>query len=101
MKTPHQIWHKSVRPYQEQTPSWEYPQGSEVKEVDSTGQVRLNNRRYYISKALAGRKVGLLEIEKRILVLYRRTLVCELDPLQSRSFAGDRTWSCKTSSNKV
>jgi hypothetical protein len=33
-------------------------------------------------------------------VYYRGTLVCELDPLQSRSFAGDRTWSCKTSSGK-
>jgi len=87
MKTPHQIWHKSVRPYQEQTPSWEYPQGSEVKEVDSTGQVRLNNRRYYITKALAGRQVGLLEIEKRILALYRRTLVCELDPLNDKNLS--------------
>jgi hypothetical protein len=87
MKTPHQIWHKSVRPYQEQTPSWEYPQGSEVKEVDSTGQVRLNNRRYYITKALAGRQVGLLEIEKRILALYRRTLVCELDSLNDKNLS--------------
>ena len=87
MKTPHQIWQKSVRPYQEQTPSWKYPQGSEVKEVDSRGQVRLNNRRYYISKALAGRQVGLLEIEMRILVLYRRTLVCELDPQNSKNLS--------------
>src|SRR5260370_41004117 len=36
-------------------------------------------------------------VEARLLVYYRRTLVCELDPLQSRSFAGDRAWSCKTS----
>jgi len=101
MRTPHQIWQKSLRPYQEQPPHWAYPRGSEVKEVDSIGQLRLDGRRYYISKALAGREVGLLEVEQRILVYYRRTLVCELDPLQSRSFAGDRTWSCKTSSNKV
>lgn len=101
MRTPQQIWQKSVRPYQEQPPCWEYPRGSEVKEVDSIGQLRLDGRRYYISKALAGREVGLLAVEHRILVYYRRTLVCELDPLQSRSFAGDRTWSCKTSSNKV
>jgi len=101
MRTPHQLWQKSVRPYQEQASPWEYGSGSEVKEVDSIGQLRLNHRRYYISKALAGREVGLLEVEQRILVYYRRTLVCELDPLQSRSYAGDRAWSCQTSGGKV
>ncbi len=101
MKTPHQVWQKSTRPYCEQAPRWEYPNGSEVKEVDSQGQLRLNQRRYYISKALAGREVGLLEVEQRILAFYRRTLVCELDPLQSRSYSGDRAWSCQTSSGKM
>lgn len=90
MKTPHEVWQKSTRPYYEQTARWEYPSGSEVKEVDSQGQLRLNHRRYYISKALAGREVGLLEVEQRILAFYRKTPVCELDPLQSRSFVGER-----------
>jgi len=97
MKTPHQLWQKSTRLYQEIAARWEYAQGSEIKEVDSIGQLRLDGRRYYISKALAGREVGLMGMGERILVYYRRTLVCELDPLQSRSFAGDRSWSCKTS----
>jgi transposase InsO family protein len=100
MRTPHQIWRKSTRPYQEQPACWQYAPGSEVKEVDSVGQLRLDRRRYYISRALAGRQVGLLAVQQRILVYYRRTLVCELDPLQSRSFAGDRAWSCKTSDPK-
>jgi hypothetical protein len=100
MKTPHQIWQRSPRPYQEKPPRWEYAQGSEIKEVDTIGQLRLHRRRYYISKALAGREVGLLEMGQRILVYYRSTLVCELDPLQSRSFAGDRACSCKTSASK-
>jgi transposase InsO family protein len=84
MKTPHQVWTKSLRPYREQPTAWSYPSGSEVKEVDSIGQFRLQGRRHYISKALAGREVGLLEVEQRILVFYRQTLVCELDPLQPR-----------------
>lgn len=87
MRTPHQVWEKSLRPYREQSARWQYPSGSEVKEVDSIGQFRLNRRRYYISKALAGRVVGLLEVNQRILVYYRRTLICELDPLQARSIA--------------
>jgi len=90
MKTPHQVWQPSLRPYREHAPRCEYPSGSEVKEVDSIGQMRLNHRRYYISKALAGREVGLLEVEQRILVYYRRTLVCELDPRQTRSVAAQR-----------
>jgi transposase InsO family protein len=86
MRTPHQVWQKSVRPYREQWVAWPYPAGSEVKEVDRTGQLRWQHRRYYISKALAGREVGLQDVGARILVHYRRTLVCELDPQPPRSF---------------
>lgn len=89
MRTPHQIWHKSLRRYRESASPWAYPSGSEVKEVDSIGQFRLNHRRHYISKALAGRQVGLVEAQQRILVYYRQTLICELDPLQPRSIAAD------------
>lgn len=89
MRTPHQIWHKSLRRYRESAAPWAYPSGSEVKEVDSIGQFRLNHRRHYISKALAGRQVGLVEAQQRILVYYRQTLICELDPLQSRSIPAD------------
>jgi transposase InsO family protein len=87
MRTPHQIWHKSARPYRESCAGWKYPSGSEVKEVDSIGQCRLDRKRYYISKALAGREVGIVEVGQRLLVFYRRTLVCELDPLSARSIA--------------
>jgi len=91
MRTPHQIWHKSLRRYRESAAPWTYPSGSEVKEVDSIGQFRLNHRRHYISKALAGRHVGLVEAQQRILVYYRQTLICELDPLQPRSIPADRS----------
>lgn len=87
MKTPHQVWRKSLRSYREQSPAWQYASGTEVKQVDRIGQFRLAGRRHYISKALAGREVGLLEVDQRILVYYRQTLVCELDPLQPRSIA--------------
>lgn len=86
MRTPHQVWEKSVRPYRDSSPDWEYPSGSEVKELDSIGQLRWNRRRYFVSKALARKQVGLLEVRQRILVYYRRTLVCELDPLHPRTF---------------
>ena len=84
MKTPDQVWHKSLRTFRESQSAWQYPQGSEVKEVDRNGQFRLHRHRHYITKALAGKEVGLLEVEHRILVFYRRTLICELDPMQPR-----------------
>jgi hypothetical protein len=84
MKTPDQVWHKSSRVFRESASAWKYPAGSEVKEVDRNGQFRLNRHRHYITKALAGKEVGLLEVEHRILVFYRRTLLCELDPMQPR-----------------
>lgn len=84
MRTPQQVWQKSLRPYRDSTPDWQYPSGSEVQELDSMGQFRLNGRRYFVSKALAGKRVGLLEVQQRFLVYYRRTLVCELDPLHPR-----------------
>jgi transposase InsO family protein len=85
MKTPDQVWHKSSRAFQESQSPWQYPAGSEVKQVDRNGQFRLHRYRHYITKALAGKEVGLLEVEHRVLVFYRRTLICELDPMQPRS----------------
>jgi hypothetical protein len=85
MKTPNQVWHKSPRMFQPSQSVWEYPAGSEVKEVDRNGQFRLHRHRHYITKALAGKEVGLLEVDQRILVFYRRTLICELDPMQPNS----------------
>lgn len=94
MRTPRQVWEKSLRPYRDSTPGWEYPSGSEVKELDSMGQFRLDGRRYFVSKALAGKTVGLLEVQQRFLVYYRRTLVCELHPRIRE--AADRSPVCSS-----
>ena len=82
MKTPDQVWHKSPRQFRESMSAWHYPADSEVKQVDRNGQFRLHRQRHYITKALAGKEVGLLEVAHRTLVFYRRTLICELDPMQ-------------------
>ena len=44
--------------------------------------------------ALAGERVQLLRLPERILVLYCRSLVRELDLVHQRSTAVDRWWHC-------
>ncbi|HET9182784.1 MAG TPA: hypothetical protein VFP59_11670, partial [Candidatus Angelobacter sp.] len=59
------------------------------------GHIRIDGRRWEISRALAGEWVQLIRLEEKILVYYCRSLVRELDPLSHRSFAVDRwlSWS--------
>jgi transposase InsO family protein len=79
MKTPASVWRPSPRAYQPNPPEWEYPQGAEVRRLESNGQLKLNGRRWQLSGPLAGERVQLVRIDQRVLVLYRRTLIRELD----------------------
>lgn len=79
MKTPGQLWRPSVRRYQPRPTEWTYPAEAEVQTIDRHGLLRWRGQRYWISGALAGELVGLLEIGGRMLVYYRRTLIRELD----------------------
>jgi len=85
MKTPGSVWRKSERVYQPQPPGWEYETGAELCRVADHGAVRIQGRRWEISRALAGQWVQLIRIESRILVYYCRTLVRELDLLEHPS----------------
>jgi len=71
-----------------------------VKQVDRTDSSGCN-RSALITKALAGKEVGLLEVEHRILVFYRRTLICELDPMQPRSTMAPHRDACGPSVKDV
>lgn len=79
MRTPDQVWQKSTRPFQENPAPWSYPQGYETVQIESSGQVKIEGRRHWISGPLAGEQVGLLQVSGRVLVYYRKTLIRELD----------------------
>jgi len=79
MKTPDQVWNQSAKPYQLKPTEWQYPIEAEVQEIDRHGLLRRGGQRYWISGALAGERVGLVEVGERTLVYYRRTLIRELD----------------------
>jgi transposase InsO family protein len=95
MQTPATVWRQSERRYEPNPRRWEYEQGSEVVKVAPEGHIRVDGRRWEISRALAGEWVQLIRVEERILVYYCRSLVRELDQLSHRSFAVDRwlSWS--------
>ncbi len=79
MKTPASVWHPSPRAYQPNPAEWEYPEGAEVHRLEPNGQLKLNGRRWQIGGPLAGERVQLVRIDQRALVMYRNTVVRELD----------------------
>ena len=84
MKTPASVWQKSQRVYDPHPPAWEYPSGSRVLKVDSSGKLDAYGIRWTISRALSRERVQLERVGSRALVYYCRTLIRELD-LQNRS----------------
>lgn len=94
MQTPATIWRQSERRYDPNPLRWEYEAGSEVVKVGAAGQIWVEGRRWEISRALAGERVQLIRLEKRILVYYCRSLVRELEQFSHRSYVVDRWLNC-------
>lgn len=90
MKTPASVWKKSQRAYDPHPPAWEYPSGSRVLKVDSSGKLDACGVRWFISRALCGERVQLQRVGSRVLVYYCRTLIRELDLQKGSSLAVDR-----------
>ncbi|HEX2328552.1 MAG TPA: IS481 family transposase [Candidatus Angelobacter sp.] len=89
MRTPAELWRSSERKFQSWPVAWVYPAGTEVTEVDRSGSIRLQGRRWYLTQTLVDQQVGVTEVGPRWLVHYRRTLIAELDPRQSGSVLVD------------
>jgi len=85
MQTPASVWQPSLRPFVADPVGWQYPNGAELHRLEKTGQLTLNGRRWQVAGALANEQVRLIRIEQRILVVYRNTLVRELDLVSQSS----------------
>jgi transposase InsO family protein len=90
MKTPASVWQKSHRVYDAHPPAWEYPSGSRVLKVDSSGKLDAYGVRWSISRALCGERVQLERVGSRALVYYCRTLIRELDLQKGSSLTVER-----------
>ena len=79
MQTPASLWTPSPRRYDPNPPRWQYPADAEVRQLEKTGQLQLDGRRWQVAGPLAGEPVQLVRLAQRILIFYRNTLVRELD----------------------
>jgi hypothetical protein len=55
--------------------------------LEKTGQLKLQGRRWQVAGVLANEPVRLIQVEKRVLVFYRNTLIRELDLVLQASTA--------------
>ena len=79
MRTPASVWRKSERRYEKEIRDWIYPAGAELMRLESTGQLKLAEKRWQVAGPLAGEIVQLVRIQQRVLVFFANTLVRELD----------------------
>lgn len=85
MATPSTRWQPSPRAYQAQPKEWEYPASMQVVQLCGQGQFQWQKRRWDVSRALRGQRVGLEPIGDRVLVYFCNTPLRELDPQQGTS----------------
>jgi len=79
MKTPASRWRPSAQAYDPDPAQWQYPEGAQVERLEKDGQLKLQGRRWQIAGTLPNEQVRLVQVEKRVLVFYRNTLIRELD----------------------
>jgi transposase InsO family protein len=78
MKTPASVWRPSASVYLgPRDPT--YAAGSEVRQLNSLGALRLHGRNWQVAGALAHQPVLLQRIDQRVLIFYANTLLRELD----------------------
>jgi len=69
-RTPGSLYAASGRPYPARLPEPEYPRGSIYRWISEDGQMRWANERIFLTKVLAGQRVGLVPIEETLYEIY-------------------------------
>lgn len=87
MSTPASCWHPSRRPYQAKPRRFDYPADANVRRIAEHGQLQFENRCFSGPAALAGEYVAIRHFhEERYVVLYRCTLIREIDMATGQSW---------------
>jgi transposase InsO family protein len=69
-RAPGEIYIPSPRPFPKRIPEPEYPQSFEVLRVNMAGHVSFRCSMYFISTAVAGERVGFIEVEESCFEVY-------------------------------
>ena len=85
MKTPASCWKPSERKYDPDPPQWDYGQAAEVRRVDSSGHIYVNNRAWFVSRALTTQNVAIERLQDRVLVFFCNSLVSEIELANQRT----------------
>lgn len=79
MATPSEYYQPSQKDYNPHPRDWEYPEGSVVKKLNTRGWLGNSRRRYFVSEALAERKVRVEKVENKLIISYRQMYIREID----------------------
>lgn len=79
MKVPASRYRKSARLYRPHPRAWDYPDGADLRRLNSQGILSYDRRRYFVSEALAGKDVWCQQYDGKVLVTYRQMQVREID----------------------
>jgi transposase InsO family protein len=79
MATPASRWKPSSRPFFDDAPAWEYPANRMPVRLNHAGQMRWQDRRWNVSRALHNQTVGLEVTGNRALIYFCNMPVQELD----------------------
>ena len=79
MQVPADRYRASPLALQAEPAAWGYPPGWQLTQIYPSGQLRWDGSLYFVSTALRGRQVGVLEVDERLLVRYRQMYLCEVD----------------------
>lgn len=85
MQRPADRYRNSPRAYQEKPSEWVYPEGSEVRRLNTQGSLVEGRRRWFVCKALEGQGVRLERFENKLLVSYRHMYIREVNLLTGES----------------
>jgi transposase InsO family protein len=81
MKYPAEVYSASTRIYPEQLEDMEYPLHDITRKVHPSGEISFEHKKYYLSQALAGEKIGLRETHNGLwLVNFMNIDLGHIDP---------------------
>jgi len=79
MKRPVDRYRPSPRAYEENVKPWEYPAGSEVRQLTTLGMLNEGRDRWFVCQALRGQRVRVERFDEKLLISYRHMYIREID----------------------